>query len=101
VVDGATRDRLIAEHSSSVAVLKPFLRGRDVKRWRVEYADLWLLYIPWHFPLHLDPSVTGNSKKAEGLFSQKFPAIYEHLRGFKKELSSRNAAETGIRYEWQ
>ena len=36
VVDRATRDRLIAEHPSSAEVLKPFLRGRDVKRWRVD-----------------------------------------------------------------
>jgi hypothetical protein len=81
-------------------VLKPYLRGRDVKRWRVEYADLWLLYIPWHFPLHLDSSIKGASKKAEGLLAKQYPAIFEHLRGFKKELSARNIAETGIRYEW-
>ena len=31
VVDRATRDRLIAEHPSSAEVLKPYLRGRDVK----------------------------------------------------------------------
>ena len=30
VVDRATRDRLITEHSSSKEILKPFLRGRDV-----------------------------------------------------------------------
>ena len=34
VVDGTTRDRLVAEHPSSAEVLKPFLRGRDVKRWQ-------------------------------------------------------------------
>jgi adenine-specific DNA-methyltransferase len=38
-VDRATRDRLIAEHPSSAEVLKPFLRGRDVKRWRVDFAE--------------------------------------------------------------
>ncbi len=36
VVDRATRDRLIREHKSSAEILKPFLRGRDVKRWRTE-----------------------------------------------------------------
>ena len=33
VVDRATRERLISEHASSEEVLKPFLRGKDVKRW--------------------------------------------------------------------
>ncbi len=100
VVDRETRDRLIAEHSSSAEVLKPFLRGRDVKRWTVDYQDLWLLFIPWHFPLHLDPTIEGASEKAEQAFKKQYPAIYKHLLGFKTELSNRNKAETGIRYEW-
>ena len=37
VVNRSARDRMIAEHPSSKEVLKPFLRGRDVKRWRVDY----------------------------------------------------------------
>jgi hypothetical protein len=43
VVDRETRDRLIAEDPKSEELLKPFLRGRDVKRWRVESKDLWLI----------------------------------------------------------
>jgi hypothetical protein len=100
VVDRATHDRLIREHKSSVEVLKPFLRGRDIKRWSVEPEELWLIFIPWHFPLHKDSSVTGASSKAEAEFLKHYPAIFKHLLQFKKELSARNATETGIRYEW-
>ena len=100
VVDRATRDRLIREHDSSAAVLKPFLRGRDVKRWKTDSQDMWLLFVPWHFPLHKDPTITGASPKAEAAIRTQYPAIYKHLSKFKKALSARNAAETGIRYEW-
>ncbi|MDO8803044.1 MAG: Eco57I restriction-modification methylase domain-containing protein, partial [Elusimicrobiota bacterium] len=100
VVDRVTRDRLIAEHKSSADVLKPFLRGRDVKRWQARPQDLWLMFIPWHFPLHQDNAITGASKKAETEFKRLYPAIYRHLFGFKEALSARNAVETGIRYEW-
>ena len=68
VVDRATRDRLIAEHESSAEVLKPFLRGRDIKRWRVEPQDLWLIFT------------------RRGIDIKKYPAIYEHLLPFKKRL---------------
>jgi adenine-specific DNA-methyltransferase len=68
VVDRATRDRLIAEHKSSAEVLKPFLRGRDIKRWRVEPQDLWLIFT------------------RRGIDIKKYPAIYEHLLPFKKRL---------------
>jgi 23S rRNA G2445 N2-methylase RlmL len=100
VIDRATRDSLIAEHPSSEEVLKPLLRGRDVKRWRVQPQDLWLVFIPWHFPLHMDESITGASLKSEAEFKKSYPAIYQHLMQFKKQLSQRNTAETGIRYEW-
>ncbi len=100
VVDRATRDRLIAEHPSSAEVLKPFVRGRDVKRWCVDYQDLWLLFIPWHFPFHEDTTIEGASEKAENAFKNQYPAIYKHLLQYKTELSNRNKAETGIRYEW-
>jgi len=42
VVDRVTRDRLIAEHPSSEAVLKPLLRGQDIKRWKATYSNLYL-----------------------------------------------------------
>ncbi len=100
VVNRATRDLLIAEDPKSEEVLKPFLRGKDVKRWKADAKDIWLIYIPWHFPLHLDKNIKGISPKTEIEFKQNYPAIFKHLSGFKNKLSARNKAETGIRYEW-
>jgi type I restriction-modification system DNA methylase subunit len=100
VVDRATRDKLITEHPSSTKLLKPFVHGADVKKWRVDLRDDWLIYVPWHFPLHLDSSISGPSEAAEELFRTRFPAIYNHLLRYKPELLKRNVAETGIRYEW-
>ena len=77
------------------------MRGRDIKRYDYEFADLYLLFIPWHFPLHLaKPEIKGASLEAEKAFENQYPAIYNHLLQYKKELSNRNKAETGIRYEW-
>ncbi|MDV7393366.1 type II restriction endonuclease, partial [Arthrospira platensis SPKY1] len=45
VINGETRTRLIAEDPKSAEIIKPFLRGRDVKRWRVEFADQHLIKI--------------------------------------------------------
>ena len=45
VVDRTTRDSLIAEHPSSAEVLKPLLRGKDVKRWEVNFAEQYLIKI--------------------------------------------------------
>jgi hypothetical protein len=71
VVDRATRDRLIAEHPSSAEVLKPFLRGRDVKRYEIHNPNLYLIFT------------------RRGIDIKKYPAIEKHLRQFKKQLEKK------------
>lgn len=79
---------------------RPILRGRDIKRYSYDFADKWLIFVPWHFPLHKDTNITGASKKAEAEFEKQYPAIYNRLLSYKPILEKRNKAETGIRYEW-
>jgi len=69
VVDGATKDLLIAEHPSSFEVLKPYVRGRDVKRWSVEPQDLWLIFT------------------RRGIVIDEYPAIKKYLEQFKERLT--------------
>ncbi len=81
-------------------ISKKLLRGRDIGRYSLSNSQLNLLFIPWHFPLHEDISISGASHAAENaLKSQNLP-LYEHLLSFKDKLSSRNKSETGITYEW-
>jgi hypothetical protein len=58
---------------------------------------LWLIYIPWHFPLHNDKYITGASLKAEEEFKKKYPALYSYLLQFKDKLLKRNKEETGTK----
>jgi adenine-specific DNA-methyltransferase len=97
VIDRATRDRLIVEHPSSAEVIKPFLRGRDVKRWQVEFGDQYLIKIassenkrhPWR---------GRKPQEAEKIFAGSFPAIYRHFQAFKTKLIKR--ADQG-HYYWE
>jgi hypothetical protein len=83
VVDRATRDRLIAEHPSSAEVLKPFLRGRDVKRWCVNDPGLWIIFA------------------RRGIDIEKYPAIKKHLELFKEKLLKRATSDLHPWYELQ
>jgi type I restriction-modification system DNA methylase subunit len=73
VVDQMTRDRLIAEHKSSTELLKPLLRGRDVKRWFLDYGDLWLIFT------------------RRGTDIEKYPAIKAHLSKYRTQLEPKPA----------
>ena len=88
------------ERQRTAELIRPILRGKDIKRYGYEWADLWLIYIPWHFPYQFDASIQGASDKAEKAFKEQYPAVYSHMLQYKEPLSKRNKAETGIRYEW-
>lgn len=45
------------ESSRSEELFRPILRGRDIKRYKYDWANLWLIFIPWHFPLQFDESI--------------------------------------------
>ena len=75
VVDRETRDKLIAEHPSSADILKPFLRGRDIRRWQVDAPDLWLIFT--HGEIDIDT----------------YPAILKHLKKYRDSLSKRTGKQ--------
>ncbi|UOH64099.1 hypothetical protein MT993_02485 [Ornithobacterium rhinotracheale] len=106
IISGSKKDEILAnckteeERKKTAEIIRPLLRGRDIKRYSYEFADLYLLFIPWHFPLHEDTTIKGASLKAEKEFEKQYPAVYNHLLKYKDRLCKRNKAETGIRYEW-
>jgi len=72
IIDQDTRDRLVKEDKKSVTLLKPFLRGENIKRWRVEPEGLYLINIP-KGQIDIDD----------------YPAIRDWLKPFKKRLKAR------------
>jgi len=43
IIDGAKRAELIAADPKSAEIIRPLLRGRDIKRYNYEYADLYII----------------------------------------------------------
>ena len=72
VVSRETRNALVARDARSSELLVPFLRGENIKRWRVESEDLFLINTP-----------KGKVDIAA------YPAIRDHLLPFKDRLEKR------------
>ncbi|WRB38892.1 class I SAM-dependent DNA methyltransferase [Helicobacter pylori] len=85
------------ERERTEGLIKPILRGKDIKRYSYEWAHLWVIFIPWHFPNTGSPKDMEQNEKD---FSIHYPIIYAHLLSHKDELLKRNKDETGKRYEW-
>ena len=68
IIDDAKRNELLAQDPRSDEIIKPILRGCDIRRYRARWAGQWL--IATFPPLGLDIAT--------------YPAIERHLRGFGK-----------------
>lgn len=94
------KNSIIGADPSAARFIFRYTRGSDIERWRAKDSNLWLLFIPWHFPLHEDKSITGASERAEEALMERHPSVYRHLLSYRRALEDRNRTETGIRYEW-
>ena len=71
IIDEAKREQLIAQDSKSAEIIKPLLRGRDVKRYHVQQSGFYILATGYDLDI-----------------SEKYPAIYNHLEAVGKQMES-------------
>lgn len=77
VIDAATRKALIKADRKSAEVIKPFLAGRDIKRYQQPRSEKFLIFT------------------RRGIDIDRYPAIKEHLTQFKKQLMPKPKAHEG------
>ncbi len=66
IVDNQTKEALVAQDPKSAEILKPVVRGRDIRRYKAEWQGLWLVAT---FP-------------AAGVNIDDYPAVKRHLLAF-------------------
>ena len=74
IIDGKKKDELISADSKSAEIIRPILRGRDIKRYGFDFADCWVILAKY-----------GSYKYLESTY----PAVYEHLCKYKEKLKNR------------
>ena len=71
IIDRTTHDKLIAEDSKSVEVIKPFVVGEDVRKYSLDFQDRYLIWSYIGIPI------------------EQYPAIYKHLQQYQAKLEKR------------
>ena len=74
VIDESVRQAILECNPAAVEIIKPFVNGRDIRRYCIEYKRLHLLYT-FH-----------------GVQIKKYPAVEQHLRPFKGALLEKGHA---------
>ncbi|MBI5739620.1 MAG: hypothetical protein HZA16_02765 [Nitrospirae bacterium] len=90
VIDEDTRKKLIAEDPKSTELIKPWLRGRDVKKWKAEWARLYLINIPSSANRQWPWSNEKTEKKARVILERTYPALHSHLSQWENKLIKRD-----------
>ena len=84
IIDGKKRNELIEADPKSAEIIRPILRGRDIKRYGYHFSDLWLIN-------------AHNGIKEKGIKPiniENYPAIKAHLDQYYDILSKR--ADKGV-----
>ncbi|WP_019895058.1 Eco57I restriction-modification methylase domain-containing protein [Hydrogenovibrio halophilus] len=68
VIDRATRDRIVAQDPHSAELIKPFLEGKDLKKWHAQPRDRYLIFT------------------RRGTDIDRYPGIKAHLEQYKERL---------------
>lgn len=69
IINGQKKDELIAKDPKSAEIIRPILRGRDIKRYGYNFGALWII-------------ATFPSRNYD---IDKYPAVKEHLLSFGME----------------
>ena len=79
IINGEKRAELIAQDPKSAEIIRPILRGRDIKRYGYDFADLYLIN-------------THNGVKEKGIkriHIEDYPAVKAHLDLYYPQLEKR------------
>ncbi len=87
-IDAQTREKLIEKDPNSAEIIKPFLAGRDIKRYKQPESDKYLILFK-----------SGDTRKLFGekvsesdgfiLMSARYPAIMKYLKQFEAKAKKR------------
>jgi hypothetical protein len=85
VIDKRTRDRIIARNERCTDLVKPFLQGRDIKRYEPIEANHFVILIPKGWTdIH-----SQNAHNKWKWFEENYPLIAEYLKPFAQDAEKR------------
>jgi hypothetical protein len=87
LIDTATKETIVRSDKNSESLIRPYLRGQDIRRWSPEWAGFWMIALkssgdyPWPW------SSAGDD--AEASFREAYPGLHAHLKPFEEALRKR------------
>lgn len=87
IISSETRKKLIEKDVKSQELIKPFLEGKDISRWRSFVEDKSVIYITQGLTKRFFDCTS--EERALKSISEKYPAIIEHLLMYESQAKAR------------
>ncbi len=68
LIEETTKSKLLQDEPKATEIIKPYLRGQDIKRWNYEWQNLWMI-VAFH-----------------GIEIDLYPAVKAHLAQYREKL---------------
>jgi hypothetical protein len=81
VIDNLTKDKLLQKDPKSKEIIKPFLLGDDIRKYRINYQNKYLIFT------------------RRGIDIKQYPAVFEYLKDFKSQLTPKPKEWQGSTWE--
>jgi len=86
VIDERTKNKLIEEDPKSAQIIKPFLVGKDIKRYQIFKSEKYLIFLPKGWT----KLRSGDLKNKWKWLKENYPAIAQHLEPFSEDGQKRS-----------
>jgi len=77
----------VREDPRSAEIIKPYLRGQDIKRWSPNWQELWMIVLKSSGDHHWPWS--DAREDAEEAFRRTYPSLYAHMKPLEDRLRKR------------
>ncbi|MES0489888.1 MAG: N-6 DNA methylase [Leptospirales bacterium] len=84
VINNSIKEQLIRNDKNSAELIKPFVFGRDIDRYKQPTVDKWLILLPAGFT-----DVKRGKVKPEIWLQAKYPEIYNWLKQYEEKCKKR------------
>ena len=91
------RNALVAADPACAEIIRPYLRGQDIKRWHPDWAGLWMIILKSSGD-HAWPWSAAGDASAEDIFRDTYPSLYARMKPMQEALTKRQ--DKG-RYWWE
>lgn len=98
LIDADEQARLVASDPACAAIIKPYLRGQDIRRWKSPDKSRFMILLksssdnawPW--------SAAKDEREAETIFAATYPSLFERMKRFEEYRDPKSGKTRGLKH---